>query len=84
VITAAAVCIAVVFLAFAVSSVFFMKEIAVGQAVGVLLDATIVRALLVPSLMRLLGDWNWWMPKPIARLLLVRDAPEAPPLPDAA
>ncbi|HKP91502.1 MAG TPA: MMPL family transporter [Thermoleophilaceae bacterium] len=65
VITAAALCIAVVFGAFAVSSVFFMKEIAVGQAVGVLLDATIVRALLVPSLMRLLGDWNWWAPRPL-------------------
>jgi RND superfamily putative drug exporter len=65
VITAAALCIAVVFGAFAVSSVFFMKELAVGQAVGVLLDATIVRALLVPSLMRLLGDWNWWAPAPL-------------------
>jgi RND superfamily putative drug exporter len=68
VITAAALCIAVVFAAFAVSSVFFMKEIAVGQAVGVLLDATIVRALLVPSLMRLLGDWNWWAPAPLRRV----------------
>jgi putative drug exporter of the RND superfamily len=65
VITAAALCIAVVFGAFAVSSVFFMKQIAVGQAVGVLVDATIVRALLVPSLMRLLGEWNWWAPAPL-------------------
>jgi uncharacterized membrane protein YdfJ with MMPL/SSD domain len=68
VITAAAVMIAVVFLAFAVSSVFFMKQIAVGQAVGVLVDATIVRALLVPSLMRLFGEWNWWAPAPLKRL----------------
>jgi putative drug exporter of the RND superfamily len=68
VITAAAVCIAVVFLAFGVSTVFFMKQIAVGAAVGVLLDATIVRALLVPSLMRLLGEWNWWAPKPLRRI----------------
>jgi RND superfamily putative drug exporter len=67
VITAAALCIAVVFGAFAVSSVFFMKEIAIGQAMGVLIDATIVRALLVPSLMRLLGDWNWWAPGPLKR-----------------
>ena len=64
VITAAAVAIAVVFLAFAVSSVFFMKQIAIGMAVGVMIDATIVRALLVPSLMRLLGEWNWWAPAP--------------------
>ncbi len=68
VITAAAVMIAVVFLAFGVSTVFFMKQIAVGAAVGVLLDATIVRALLVPSLMRLLGEWNWWAPRPLRRL----------------
>ncbi len=68
VITAAAVMIAVVFLAFAVSAVFFMKQIAFGMAVGVLIDATIVRALLVPSLMRLFGEWNWWAPRPLRRL----------------
>jgi RND superfamily putative drug exporter len=68
VITAAALMIAVVFLAFAISPVFFMKQIAFGMAVGVLLDATIVRALLVPSLMRLFGEWNWWAPRPLRRL----------------
>jgi putative drug exporter of the RND superfamily len=68
VITAAAVAIAVVFLAFGVSSVFFVKQIAIGMAVGVMIDATIVRALLVPSLMRLLGEWNWWAPAPLRRL----------------
>jgi uncharacterized membrane protein YdfJ with MMPL/SSD domain len=70
VITAAALMIAVVFLAFGVSSVFFMKQIALGVALGVMLDATIVRALLVPSLMRLLGEWNWWAPGPLRRLQL--------------
>jgi RND superfamily putative drug exporter len=70
VITAAAVMIAVVFLAFGVSSVFFMKQIALGMAVGVLLDATVVRGLLVPSLMRLLGEWNWWAPAPLRRIYL--------------
>jgi uncharacterized membrane protein YdfJ with MMPL/SSD domain len=65
IISAAAVMIAVVFLAFAVSPIFFMKEIAVGMTVAVLIDATIVRALLVPSLMRLLGERNWWAPKPL-------------------
>ena len=68
VITAAAVMIAVVFLAFAVSPVFFMKQIAFGMALGVLIDATVVRAFLVPSLMRLFGEWNWWAPKPLRRL----------------
>jgi putative drug exporter of the RND superfamily len=68
VITAAALAIAIVFLAFAVSSVFFVKQIAIGMAVGVMIDATIVRALLVPALMRLFGDWNWWAPKPLRRI----------------
>jgi RND superfamily putative drug exporter len=68
VISAAALAIAVVFLAFGVSSVFFMKQIALGVAFGVLLDATVVRALLVPSLMRLFGEWNWWAPGPLRRL----------------
>ncbi|MEA2474820.1 MAG: hypothetical protein QOE06_2735 [Thermoleophilaceae bacterium] len=68
IISAAAAMIAVVFLAFAVSPVFFMKQIAIGMAVGVILDATVVRALLVPSLMRLLGDRNWWAPAPLRRL----------------
>lgn len=68
VITAAALAIALVFLAFSVSSVFFVKQIAIGMAVGVMLDATVVRALLVPSLMRLLGEWNWWAPRPLRRV----------------
>ena len=68
IISAAAVMIAVVFLAFAVSPVFFMKQIAVAMALGVLIDATIVRALLVPALMRLLGEANWWAPGPLRRL----------------
>ncbi|HWJ11097.1 MAG TPA: MMPL family transporter [Nocardioides sp.] len=68
IISAAAVMIAVVFLAFAVSPVFFMKQIAVAMALGVLIDATVVRALLVPALMRLLGEANWWAPAPLRRL----------------
>jgi RND superfamily putative drug exporter len=40
------------------------------MAVGVMLDATVVRALLVPSLMRLFGKWNWWAPKPLRRIYL--------------
>lgn len=68
VITAAALAIALVFLAFAVSSVFFVKQIAIGMAFGVMIDATVVRALLVPALMRLFGEWNWWAPAPFRRL----------------
>jgi RND superfamily putative drug exporter len=68
VITAAAAAIAVVFLAFGVSKVFFMKQISLAEAVAVIVDTTIVRALLVPALMGLLGEWNWWAPGPLRRL----------------
>jgi RND superfamily putative drug exporter len=68
VITAAAAAIAVVFLAFAVSKVFFMKQIAIAEAAAVIIDTTIVRALLVPALMALFGVWNWWAPAPLRRL----------------
>lgn len=68
VVTAAALLLAVVFLAFTTSSIFFMKQVGFGQAVAVAIDASIVRALLVPALMRLLGDWNWWAPRPLRRL----------------
>ena len=68
VITAAALLLAVVFLAFTTGAVFFMKEVGLGQAVAVAIDASIVRALLVPALMKLLGEWNWWAPGPLRRL----------------
>jgi RND superfamily putative drug exporter len=84
VITAAAAMLAVVFLAFASSQIFFMKQAAVGQAVGVLLDATIVRALLVPSLMALLGDVNWWAPAPLKRFQERYGFREGPGAEDAA
>lgn len=80
IISAAALMIAVVFLAFAVSPVFFMKQMAVGMAIGVLFDATVVRGLLVPALMRMFGEWNWWAPAPLARLQRrygLREAPSA-------
>jgi RND superfamily putative drug exporter len=53
---------------FLTSEIIFIKELGFGTAAAVLIDATIVRALLVPSLMRLLGDWNWWAPRPLAAL----------------
>lgn len=54
---------------FVTASIIFVKQLGFGVAVAVLIDATIVRALLVPALMRLLGEWNWWVPRPLARLL---------------
>ena len=62
-ITGAAAIMVVVFLAFGLSSVVILKQIGLGLALAILLDATIVRALVVPSTMRLMGKWNWWSPK---------------------
>ena len=53
---------------FVTSKMIFIKQLGFGTAIAVGIDATIVRALLVPALMRLLGDWNWWAPRPLARL----------------
>ena len=68
IVTAAALLFAVAIGAFVTSQIIFLKELGFGTAVAVLIDATIIRALLVPSLMRLLGKWNWWAPAPLRRL----------------
>jgi uncharacterized membrane protein YdfJ with MMPL/SSD domain len=63
IVTAASLLFAVAIGAFATSRIIFIKEVGVGTAAAVLIDASIMRALLVPSLMQLLGKWNWWMPR---------------------
>ncbi|MDQ3721722.1 MAG: MMPL family transporter, partial [Actinomycetota bacterium] len=68
IVTAAALLLVVALGAFATSQIVFVKQLGVGAAVAVLIDATIVRALLVPALMKLLGEHNWWAPRPLARL----------------
>jgi uncharacterized membrane protein YdfJ with MMPL/SSD domain len=68
IVTAAALLFAVAMLAFATSKIIFIKEFGIGTALAVLIDASIVRALLVPALMELLGKWNWWAPAPLRRL----------------
>jgi len=65
IITAAALLFCVAIGAFATSQIIFIKELGIGIAAGVLVDATVVRAFLVPSLMALLGRWNWWAPRPL-------------------
>jgi RND superfamily putative drug exporter len=67
IITSAALLLAVVIGAFSTSGIVFMKMIGVGMLVALLVDATIVRALLVPATMKLLGRWNWWAPGPLRR-----------------
>jgi RND superfamily putative drug exporter len=67
IITSAALLLAVVIGAFSTSGIVFMKMIGVGMLVALLVDATIVRALLVPATMKLLGRLNWWAPAPLRR-----------------
>ena len=67
-ITSAAAAMLLVFAAFATSSIVFMKELGVGMVLAIALDATIVRGLLVPATMKLMGRWNWWAPAPLSRL----------------
>jgi RND superfamily putative drug exporter len=68
IVTAAALLFAIAIGAFATSEIIFIKQNGIGTALAVLIDATIIRALLVPSLMELLGRWNWWAPRPLRRL----------------
>lgn len=78
VVTAAALLFCIAMGAFATSRIIIIKELGLGTALAVALDATIVRALLVPSLMALLGKWNWWAPKPLRKLyerIGVREGP---------
>ena len=68
IVTAAALLLCIAIGAFATSEIVFVKQVGIGTALAVLIDATIVRCLLVPSLMALLGDRNWWAPAPLKRL----------------
>jgi uncharacterized membrane protein YdfJ with MMPL/SSD domain len=68
-ISSAALIMVAVFAVFAGVGVPSIQEIGVGLSVAIALDATLVRLVLVPALMELMGEWNWWMPKPLARIL---------------
>jgi RND superfamily putative drug exporter len=81
VVTAAAILLAVAIGAFVTSEVQFIQQIGVGVALGVLIDALVVRTFLVPSLMALLGSWNWWSPEPLRKLHAKIGLSEGPPAP---
>ncbi|MEO3781437.1 MMPL family transporter [Micromonospora sp. B11E3] len=68
IITAAALLLIIVVAGFATGGMTYIKLIGIGMLVAIVVDATLVRALLVPATMRLLGRWNWWAPGPLARL----------------
>jgi RND superfamily putative drug exporter len=78
IVTAAAIIMVAAFSGFVVGSIVGLQQFGLGLAVAIFLDATIVRALLVPSLMAVFGRWNWWLPAPVARFLRVRPSPLEP------
>jgi RND superfamily putative drug exporter len=79
-VTSAALVLMFAFFVLSTSPGVDVKQFGIGLAAGIIFDATVIRALLVPALMRLLGEWNWWLPHPAARALFVR-RPEPPSRP---
>jgi RND superfamily putative drug exporter len=72
IVTSAALIVVLVAGSFAFADIVLIKALGVGMAIAVALDATVVRALLVPATMRLLGRWNWWIPGPLERFVATR------------
>ncbi|MFL6016612.1 MAG: MMPL family transporter [Gaiellaceae bacterium] len=85
-VTSAALVLAMAFFVLSTSPGTDIKQFGIGLAAGILFDATVIRGLLVPSIMCLLGKWNWWMPRSVERVLLIRrsDTPQAAPAHDTA
>jgi RND superfamily putative drug exporter len=81
-VTSAALILMFAFLVLSSTPGYEVKSLAIGLAAGIIFDATVIRALLVPALMKLLGDANWWMPKWMGTVLRIAD-PEATPKIDA-
>ena len=72
-VTSAALVLMFAFFTLSLSPGLDIKQFAIGLAAGIIFDATVIRVMLVPSLMKILGVWNWWLPKPAAKVLLVRE-----------
>src|SRR5512132_1652255 len=77
-VTSAALVLMFAFFVLSTSPGTDIKQFGIGLAAGIIFDATVIRALLVPSIMCVAGRWNWWLPQPVARVLLVRARPPAP------
>ncbi|MBA2474689.1 MAG: MMPL family transporter [Actinobacteria bacterium] len=75
IVTAAGLIMFAAFMGFVAGSIIGLQQFGFGLAAAILIDVTIVRALLVPSAMKLFGRWNWWLPAPVARLVRVRPSP---------
>ncbi|TML28929.1 MAG: MMPL family transporter [Actinobacteria bacterium] len=86
-VTSAALVLMFAFFVLSTSPGTDIKQFGIGLAAGIIFDATVIRALLVPALVRLMGRWNWWLPQWAARPLRTRPsapAPEARPIPESA
>src|SRR5256885_5001205 len=75
IVTAAAIVMVAAFSGFVAGRIVGLQEFGLGLAVAIFVDATIVRSLLVPSLMALFGRWNWWLPPSMARIVRVPASP---------
>jgi uncharacterized membrane protein YdfJ with MMPL/SSD domain len=84
VVSSAALVMVGAFAVFALMPILDMKEMGIGLAAAVLIDATIVRAVLLPASMKLLGDWNWYLPRWLEWLPTLEHEPQAPKAPEAA
>jgi putative drug exporter of the RND superfamily len=80
-VTCAALILFLAFMSLASAPDTDIKVLATGLGAGIVLDASLIRAFLVPALVALLGRWNWWMPRPLGRLLLLPREPKAIPGP---
>ena len=71
-VTSAALVLMFAFFVLSTSPGTDIKQFGIGLAAGIIFDATVIRALLVPSIMRIADSWNWWLPQPVARALFIR------------
>jgi uncharacterized membrane protein YdfJ with MMPL/SSD domain len=82
IITGAALIVVVVTASFVTAEVVLIKALGLGIAIAVAIDASIVRSLVVPATMRLVGEWNWWLPSWLERVLPSSPFDESEPLPE--
>src|SRR5205085_6453510 len=81
-VTSGALILAMAFLVLSSTPGYEVKSLAIGLAAGIIFDATVIRALLVPALMKLFGAWNWWMPRWTGSVLRIPRSEQPPALPE--
>ncbi len=84
IVTAAAIVMVAAFMGFVAGRIVGLQQFGLGLAVAIFVDATLIRAVLVPAMMAIFGRWNWWLPPSVARLVGVRPSPLERPAPAAS